>query len=81
MELHMAAVLTGGDITAQLPRLAGHEGGCCFALYRCGLEGSGVLCPGVVKGLLDLKSVRHDTPPILSKGLTAPPVPFPARWK
>ena len=68
VDLHMAAVTADGSIHPKLPGLAGHDGGSRFALYRGGAERSGILLPGTVKGLLDLKPVHGAHLPSCQKG-------------
>lgn len=55
MEVQVSAVRADGNIAAEFPGLAGHEGGGGLPLYRGGAEESSIALPGIVKDLLELK--------------------------
>ena len=68
VEVQVPAVGADGNITAQLPGLAGHDGRSRFHLDRGRAERSGILLPGVIKDLLDLKPVHCAHLPSCQRG-------------
>lgn len=68
VEVHVAAVGADGDVAAQLPGLAGHDGGSGLFLHRGGRKGRSIRFPRVVKDLLDPKPVHAASLPSGQRG-------------